>query len=452
MPAAPQSPGPDAGLVPISMHDAVGYPNVECMHETALDEYLVLKHERLFLLVDPHGNIAPPGRCGLGLFHRDTRILSEYALSFRGGPASLLSSQASRMYGAQVDLAITDLDFGGSTWDPKNSVHIRRELLLDDRLTERVTLTNFLTVPIDFWMELSVGCDFADIFEVRGWKRARRGQFYAPGVGDRAMVFGYRGVDGALLGTLVRFAEAPDELRPGRARWQMRLEPNAPREIEWQVIPPDVAERAVHSYTGGTLERRRPPMEMLYEGWRSECTQWSSGVEEFDAALARAVLDLRALYLNEDGEEVISAGIPWYSTAFGRDSILAWMQTLSVNPRIARDTLRYLARHQGREENAYTEEQPGKIMHEIRRGEMARAGEIPHLPYFGTVDATPLWLVLLHEAWRWTGDAGLVRELLPNAERALQWIDHYGDLDGEGWSSTLVPPRGVGQPGVEGLG
>jgi glycogen debranching enzyme len=155
-------------------------------------------------------------------------------------------------------------------------------------------------------------------------------------------------------------------------------------------------------------------------------------VETFDASITRAVDDLRSLYIGGDGDGVISAGIPWYSTVFGRDSVITSLETLSLNPRIAIDTLRYLARHQGTKENAYTEEQPGKIMHELRRGEMARSGEIPHVPYYGTIDATPLWLVLLHETWRWTGDDALVRELLPNARRALDWIDRYGDLDGDG--------------------
>ena len=120
-----------------------------------------------------------------------------------------------------------------------------------------------------------------------------------------------------------------------------------------------------------------------------------------------------------DGARVISAGIPWYSTIFGRDAIITSLQTLPLQPAIARETLRYLAQRQGVREDPYTEEQPGKILHELRRGEMARSGEIPHVPYYGSIDATPLWLVLLHETWRWTGDTALVRELLPAAERAL---------------------------------
>ena len=141
---------------------------------------------------------------------------------------------------------------------------------------------------------------------------------------------------------------------------------------------------------------------------------------------------------------IISAGIPWYSTPFGRDSIITSLQTLGLNPKIAIDTLRYLAHTQGTRENPDTEEQPGKIMHELRRGELARAGEIPHVPYYGTIDATPLWLILLHETWRWTGDEALVRELLPNAERALEWMDRYGDMDGDGFLEyAKTSPNGL---------
>jgi glycogen debranching enzyme len=169
-----------------------------------------------------------------------------------------------------------------------------------------------------------------------------------------------------------------------------------------------------------------------YEQWRRECADWSSDVSSFNALLNRSVDDLRALHVQIDGVSVISAGTPWYSTIFGRDSLITSLETLPLTPRIAVDTLRYLALRQGTKEDLFTEEQPGKILHELRRGELARAGEVPHVPYYGTVDATPLWCVLLHETWRWTGDDGLVRELLPNLERALAWIDRYGDVDGDG--------------------
>jgi glycogen debranching enzyme len=419
-------------LDPISMEEAVGYPEIDCLSESDAGDTLTLKHERLFLLVNPHGDIDPPGRCGLGLFRDDTRFLSHYALRFAGGPPSLLSAQASKMYAAQFDLAVSDGAFGGDPRDPKNSVHIRRELLLDDRFSERVTLTNFLTRPIKYWIELETGADFADIFEVRGWRREERGQFYEPLVEDGTIVFSYRGVDGKLLRTQLIFSSPAAEVAPGRACWRFTLESNESRSIEWQIVPQPTGVLPAPAELAG-LEQRRRPLIRLYERWREHCTSWSSDVEQFNASIDQAVGDLRALYVRADGEEVISAGVPWYSTAFGRDSIITSLQTLSVNPDIARDTLRYLARHQGTKEDAYTEEQPGRIMHEIRRGEMARSGEIPHVPYYGTIDGTPLWLILLHEAWRWTGDTKLVRDLLPNAIRALDWIDGYGDLDGDGF-------------------
>jgi glycogen debranching enzyme len=415
----------------ISMAEAVGYPAIPCDRETPVSDALTLKHDRLFLLIDQHGNVAPPGNCSLGLFDEDTRILSHYELQAAGSPPAKLSTQVIQPYCSQIDLTVTDHEFGGNAWDPKHAIYLRRELLLEDVLVERLTLTNFLVRPIDYWVHLFVGSDFADMFEVRGWKREQRGEFLAPIVGPAAIHFAYRGRDGRVVGSAIRFRDTPDTIDERGARWAFRLMPGAPVELEWTIG--SAAPRGRPSAVAdGALDQRRPRLTLAYDAWRHECSCWASQVETFDASITRAVDDLRSLYIGGDGDGVISAGIPWYSTVFGRDSVITSLETLSLNPRIAIDTLRYLARHQGTKENAYTEEQPGRIMHELRRGEMARSGEIPHVPYYGTIDATPLWLVLLHETWRWTGDDALVRELLPNARRALDWIDRYGDLDGDG--------------------
>ncbi|HEX6533480.1 MAG TPA: glycogen debranching N-terminal domain-containing protein [Gemmatimonadaceae bacterium] len=430
---------------PIPMTEAVGYAHVDCRHGSTVQDALVLKHERLFVLLDSRGDIAPAGHCGLGLFHDDTRMLSHYALQTAGGNPTLLSSQVMRMYSAQIDLAIDDTEFGGDAWNVTNAIHIRRELLIDEYLSERVTFTNFLAGPVDFWASLAVANDFADIFEVRGWRRAARGEFFAPVVGPRSITFAYRGRDGKLVHSAVLFERAPDEIGPQGARWSFRLEPEEPVRLEWHAIPDPPARRTVVAPRAlRSIDTRRPELAAIYDAWRSTCTHFSSGVAEFDAAIEQAITDLRALYTENHGMRIISAGIPWYSTPFGRDSIITSLQTLALNPRIAVDTLRYLARMQGTKEDPETEEQPGKIMHEIRRGELARAGEIPHVPYYGTIDATPLWLILLHETWRWTGDEALVRELLPNAERALAWMDEYGDMDGDGFIEyAKTSPNGL---------
>jgi glycogen debranching enzyme len=419
-------------LVPISMQDAVGYPAMHCTHQHPLGDALVLKHERLFLLVNERGDIPEDGRCGLGLFRDDTRVLSRYELRFAAGEPDLLSAQLSAPYHAQIDLAMTDEAFGGDSWDPKNSIHIRRELVMDDRLVETVFLTNYLRRPVEVEVGLRAANDFADIFEVRGWKRPARGQFYRPGVEGDAIVFSYRGRDGALLRTRIGFSETVPSLDASGARWRLTLMPKRRTILRWEVSV-ESESVAPARVSAGALRERRSRLAEIYQEWRDECSAWHTDVAEFDHTLAQAVDDLRALHIQTGDQRIVSAGIPWYTTAFGRDSIITALQTLPLNLRIAVETLRFLAWHQGTREESYTEEQPGKIMHELRRGEMARSGEIPHVPYYGSIDATPLWLVLFHEVWRWTGDLDLVHELLPSALRALEWIDRYGDLDGDGF-------------------
>jgi glycogen debranching enzyme len=413
-------------LRPISMREAVGYGDLAHIREESIEGRLVLKHERMFLLATDGGDIEPPGGGALGLFYDDTRMLSHYELRLQGGPPTLLSSQLPEQYLAVVDLAVSDRTLGGIAWDPKHVIHVRRQILLDDIMIERLVLTSYYREPLPYTLELALGCDFADIFEVRGWRRAERGQFFEPVLSPRAVRYCYRDLAGHMIGTRIRFAAPPTELSGSGARWQLLLEPNRSCTLEWRIEP------AGQHARGDGFDRRRRRLGRLYEGWQNDCTEWESDVEQFDTTLAHATKDLRALYTTIEGEPVITAGIPWYSTVFGRDAIITSLETLSLNPDIAIETLRYLARTQGRRENAYTEEQPGRILHELRRGEMARTGEIPHTPYYGTVDATPLFLVLLHETWRWTGNAELVRELLPAARRALEWIEHYGDLDGDG--------------------
>ncbi|HEU4585948.1 MAG TPA: glycogen debranching N-terminal domain-containing protein, partial [Gemmatimonadaceae bacterium] len=274
---------------PTSMEAAVGYPAIDCRHGASVQDALVLKHERIFLLLNERGDVTPPGHCGLGFFHDDTRMLSHYELLLAGAPATVLSSQVVRMYSSQVDLAVDDTAFGGDSWNVSNAVHVRRELLIDDRLTERITLTNFLERSIDFWAELHFANDFADIFEVRGWRRAERGTFYEPVVAERSVIFSYRGRDGELITSGLVFDDEPDEIGPRRARWRFRLDPHRPRRLEWHgLVNPSLDGSEMD--TGRThrhrdIERRRIPLETAYDRWRAGCTHFSSNVAEFNSAL-----------------------------------------------------------------------------------------------------------------------------------------------------------------------
>jgi glycogen debranching enzyme len=425
------------------MEEAVGYASLTCDVQTPAEHPLVLKHGRYFLITDGHGDIKPAGHCSLGLFEDDTRLLSYYSLKVCGGRPALLSVQSPHSYIGQIDLTITDSEFNGNRWDPKNCVHIRRELLVSDRMVERITLTNYLPISIDYWIELDIGCDFADIFEIRGWKREKRGQFFSAQRSRKTLVFCYQGLDGSVMRSTVQFRQAPSEVSSKGARWQFKLAPKSPYRIEWEISGEEVANGNT-VWNGFGLEERHKQMDEAYARWTAQCTRWVTAPTELKRHLDRSTDDLHALYVEGRGGRVITAGIPWYSTAFGRDSIITSIEALSLNPQIAVDTLRCLARYQGEREEPFTEEQPGKIMHELRRGEMARNREIPHIPYYGTIDATPLWLVLLHETWRWTGDDELVRELLPHADRALEWITKYGDIDGDGFVEYMGSPTSKG--------
>src|SRR5512138_150657 len=337
----------------VSMEEAVGYATLPCAHETTVVDAITLTHDRVFALVDRYGNIAPPGRCSLGLFEDDTRLLSHYELRGAGTDPVKLSAQVVQPYHAQIDLAVTDHAFGGDPWDPKHAVYFKRELTVDDALFERLTLTNYVVRPIDYWLELRVACDFADIFEVRGWKRDARGTFSQPEiVDDRTIRFSYRGRDGKTIESIVSFRDRPDVLEPHRARWAFRLEPGRPVELAWSVGGRAPKRGTVFDVA---LDTRRARLAEAYDEWRGEGSRWASDVEAFDSTMTRAIDDLRSLYIGSGDDAVISAGIPWYSTVFGRDSIITSLETMILNPGIAVDTLRYLARHQGTQENAFTE-------------------------------------------------------------------------------------------------
>jgi glycogen debranching enzyme len=396
-------------------------------------EPLVLAHGNSFCVLGQRGDIAPAGARDLGLFADDTRHLSYLELLVSGGRAVVLSSETVGAAMAQIDLTLTDREFGGFLDDPQNFLHIRRKHILDGALVEQIIVTNYLRRPAQLWIALAVGADFADVFEVRGARRAARGHLLLPRVDGDRLILAYDGRDGARYRTVVHGTPEPTQMRPDGPRWELSLHPGEATVLEVVVQP----RRDDDSPAAGVpfAERRRQAVaahaEFLDAATRVVCNNVA-----FAAALRHDLEDIDALRLGLDCDgrclHVLGAGIPWFAAPFGRDAIITSLQLLSVAPHLAAETLRTLAHFQGRVDDAWREEEPGKIMHELRRGEMASAGEIPHSPYYGTIDATPLWLVLLGETWRWLGDRALVAELMPHAERALLWIEQRL-LAGRGW-------------------
>lgn len=404
---------------------------------------LTLIDGKTFLATSVAGDIAPSGAPDVGFFHEDTRFLSHFEFKIDGQRSVVLSSSTEKTFVSQIELTTGNITLRDSFDLPENTVHIRREqLLASDILFDRYTFENFNRCPVEFTVELVFNADFVDVFQVRGVARGEHGQYYQPVVESNGIIFSYRGRDDVLRQTVIRMDPAPVDIVRGTARWELRLEPLRKTGLEVTVTPlVENKETRAKLYEFDTqLHGRRE----AFREFDCASTSFSSSNSIFDNLLRNAMGDFHALRIPDGKEHVIAAGIPWFATIFGRDSIIAAYQTLSFNPELAKDTLRVLARHQASEVDDWRDAQPGKILHESREGEMTRCGEMPFGPYYGSVDATPLWLVLLSETYNWTSDEALVREMLPHAYRALDWLENYGDIDGDGFVEyQRKSPRGL---------
>jgi glycogen debranching enzyme len=433
----------------------------------------VLKHDQLFMLSDAFGDAQSDGR-GLGLYQADTRVLSRYMLRINGVRPVVLRAGSAASYKTTIQLTNPDLlqpeiDDSAEIVLRRHSLGIVRERLLARGLIEQIRLDNFTGGSERARVTLLLDADFADVFEVRGVVREKRGERLAnEGSGER-LTLAYRGLDGRTWRTHIAFSPPMVLLDPAAritARGELlapdgddghahlrRAPSNGPvlLDHDW-TLPPggrqDLEIRIWAEIEEGTRGRRGarrasaalPAFDeqepaAVHRAWRASTASIETSHLLAEHALSRALTDLRLL-LNSgpaEGERYLAAGVPWFSCLFGRDSIIASLQLLAIRPQVAAQTLSILARLQATETDDWRDAQPGKILHELRDGELARAGEIPHSPYYGTVDATPLWLMLLDEYHRWTSDDALVERLWPNALACLHWIDEFGDTDGDGF-------------------
>lgn len=401
-------------------------------HEPRKVNNLTLIDGKTFLSTTVAGDITPPGAPDVGFFHDDTRFLSNMELKVSGHRTVVLSSSTEKTFASKIELTTGSLAQINSFDLPENTIHLRRQqLLASDVLYDSIKFSNFNQSVAELLVEITFEADFVDVFQVRGCARHKSGHYYRPIVRDDSLVFFYRGLDKVTRETVVRFQTPPTEVEQNVARWRLTIPATDGVEILNTVTcrvggeSPRVNGKTV---VQGFRERRE-----AYRKWEQDSTIFQSSNGIFDEALRTCTADFHALQIPDGDQHVVAAGIPWFATMFGRDSLIAAYQSLLLNPRLAGETLRVLSRYQGKQSNDWLDEDPGKIPHEYRTGEMTRSGEMPFGPYYGSVDATPLFLILLSETFNWTGDEELVRELLPAARAALDWIENYGDLDGDGF-------------------
>jgi glycogen debranching enzyme len=392
----------------------------------------VLKNDNTFAMFDRFGDIAVLAPGQEGLYHDDTRYLSHQELTINGARPLYLGSSVEEANSLLViDLMNPDLTVGGEVQLPKGTLHIyRAKLLWKAACYEHIRLAHHGEESATVRIEMTFDGDFVDLFEVRGMQRTQRGERDVPQVRGSEVVLPYHGRDGRLRQTHVRFDPAPRSLDAGRASFDLRLDPGEEHHLYCTVVCECEGEPLPHvlSYHSALHENN----VARSVGLGSRCSVETSN-PLVNLWLDRSVSDLDMLTTQLPSGPYPYAGVPWYSTTFGRDGILTALEYLWVDPSLARGVLSFLAATQATELEPERDAEPGKILHEARRSEMAHTREIPFGRYYGTVDATPLFLVLAAAYHERTGDTALMRTLWPNILAALAWIDRFGDPHGDGF-------------------
>jgi glycogen debranching enzyme len=419
-----------------------------------LEQDLVLKSGELYLV----GNTPTDGsrERATGLYLRDTRHLALFRATVNGVRMERLSAFPHDAAHGVIVSANPHMRCTTGEIIPAQHILLEESIKLDDRMYVTIALQNFHRAEVQLALQLEMASDFRDLFDIRGFPRDERGTYCRPRVRKNEVTLGYKGLDGLIAETKFVFDREPIiKLRmitedtadgiltivPGTeeqtveheaiklhevlACFEMTLKPHERWLLTTEVVPIPATGPAVV----GTVPRESAPAAI-----------WSDN-RIFNKLLVRSRQDLDALQTSFPEGSLPAAGIPWYVAPFGRDSLITGLQTLALYPERAIGTLKVLASLQGTRIDSVREEEPGKILHEMRHGEMARLRMVPHSPYYGSIDATPLWIWLFAETIAWTGNENLYRELLPNAKLAVEWIDAYGDLDGDG----LVEYRGTAQ-------
>ena len=419
---------------------------------------LTINKGSTFMVTDYGGEVDPAE--AQGVFADDTRFMSAYRLRVNGEPWQRVSSATVSYHSARLYLITPDLH-APELHDPHlaaaddDSTVLAGDLALelvrsvDEGVHEVFAVTNHTTNPVSVVLELELMSDFADLFEVKAGRVMQRENVVTQWDVERTeLVTTYRNRD-----YLRRFtykivgADPAPSYANGRLRFPIHLPPGASWRARCRMLLQHGDRVRRPRGRSAAPAAMSDPGEQLQERWLHACTIVSRPDEDLRHTYRRSVEDMAALRLFERdlGPDVWvpAAGVPWFVTLFGRDSLIASLQNMMVHARFAEGTLRTLAEHQARERDDWRDAQPGKIVREVRHGELARFNLVPHARYYGTWDATPLFLMVLHEAWRWLGDRKLIEDLRPAAERCLEWIDTLGDGDGDGFQEyRTFSPKG----------
>jgi glycogen debranching enzyme len=396
------------------------------------DRVEVLKQAETFGVFDRHGDIHPVLSSPQGLYHEGTRFLSRFECSIWGQRPLFLSATVKEDNGLlTVDLTNPDMSPDRQPSLPRGSLHLRRmRFLWQGTCYERLCVHNYSLAELPVTLSLALEADYADLFEVRGQQRTHRGRRLDTIQSQEGLVLAYEGLDHTVRRTHVRCTPFPARVTSDCLVLETQLPPHADKTWDLTIACEIESRRSqiVLSYEQARAEADRT----LQEATSRDCHIYTSN-EQFNDWMNRSSADLHMLISETAEGPYPYAGVPWFSTPFGRDGIITALEFLWVNPTLARGVLAFLAATQATEDLPEQDAEVGKILHETRNGEMAALGEIPFGRYYGSVDATPLFIILAGAYYERSGDRDFVKALWPNIQLALHWIDRYGDPTGGGF-------------------
>lgn len=420
--------------IPPPVEPKVAYPDPP----PGSEEPVSLIRGTTFFAANRNGDLMPPGAPQIGLFHNDTRFLSQLELRVNCQEPIVLSSTTVAADNSRVELTVRGGSVPGENLDlPVNAVYVHREQLLEsDHLYDVLQIESFHDAEVSLAVELRFAADFMDIFQVRGLLRGKSGTYYEPEVHDSQVRFLYEGLDKRTRVTELHLEPQPQTLEGNRAVWNTRLAPHGSTRLALTIAMGVSTEQhqeppPIPPGPRLTFDEMHAQSSARNAEWRKSCTHFCSDDDIFNAMLQTSTEDFYALRMPESAGTAVAAGVPWFAALFGRDSLISSYETLILDPNLARGTLRVLANYQGRVSDDERDEDPGKILHERRSGEMTATKEIAFGRSYGSVDSTPLFLIVAQEYFRWTADEQLLRGLRKALKGATNWLLEYGDLDND---------------------